>query len=92
MATEQVETTKSKKKKANGVDKSKEAAEQAKVVTEADENKISKEEQLKMLKTAHDWFSNFNHVPGAIAAQYAQALDLIALVNNAIDAEHREGK
>lgn len=42
------------------------------------------EQEINALRATHQFFSNFDRVPGFAANQWAQALDTIALVANSL--------
>lgn len=46
------------------------------------EGVLTDEQEINALKAAYDFFVNFDRVPGAYAAQWANALESIAVVAN----------
>lgn len=52
--------------------------------------KLSTEQEISTLRAAHQFFSNFDRVPGFAANQWSQALDAIAVVANSLIAKHTE--
>jgi hypothetical protein len=45
---------------------------------------LTAEQEINALRAAHQFFSNFDRVPGFLANQWSQALDTIAVVANSI--------
>jgi len=45
---------------------------------------LTSEQEILVLRQAHDFFGNFNAVPGFTATKWGQALDAIALVANSL--------
>ena len=45
---------------------------------------LTAEQEINALRAAHQFFSNFDRVPGFLASQWSQALDTIAVVANSI--------
>lgn len=55
--------------------------------TEADAREtvtLTTEQEIGALRAAHQFFSNFDRVPGFLASQWSQALDTIAVVANSL--------
>ena len=48
---------------------------------------LTKEQQIQALRAVHTFLSDFDRVPGALAAQWSQAQDAIGLVANSLIAE-----
>jgi hypothetical protein len=59
---------------------------------EVQTQRLTKEQQAKILLDVHTFLSNFDRIPGALAAQFAKVLDGIAIVNNNIALEADEAK
>jgi hypothetical protein len=51
---------------------------------------LNAEQEISALRAAHEFFSNFDRVPGFAANQWSQALDTIAVVANSLIAKHTE--
>lgn len=49
---------------------------------------LSAEQEINALRAAHQFFSNFDRVPGFLANQWSQALDTIAVVANSLIGKH----
>ena len=49
---------------------------------------LTPEQEINALRTAHQFFSNFDRVPGFLANQWSQALDAVAVVANSLIAKH----
>lgn len=49
---------------------------------------LAVEQEINALRAAHQFFSNFDRVPGFLANQWSQALDTIAVVANSLIAKH----
>lgn len=45
---------------------------------------LTAEQEINALRAAHQFFSNFDRVPGFLANQWSQALDTIAVVANSL--------
>ena len=45
---------------------------------------LTTEQEINALRAAHQFFSNFDRVPGFLASQWSQALDTIAVVANSL--------
>jgi len=45
---------------------------------------LTAEQEIQVLRQAHEFFGNFNAVPGFAASKWGQALDAIALVANSL--------
>jgi hypothetical protein len=45
---------------------------------------LTSEQEINALRAAHQFFSNFDRVPGFLANQWSQALDTIAVVANSL--------
>lgn len=60
------------------------------VSVSAPPQKLQPEQEIHTLRAAHQFFSNFDRVPGYAANQWSQALDAIALVANSLIAKHTE--
>jgi hypothetical protein len=45
---------------------------------------LTAEQEINALRAAHQFFSNFDRVPGFAANQWSQALDTIAVVANSL--------
>lgn len=49
---------------------------------------LTTEQEINALRAAHQFFSNFDRVPGFLASQWSQALDTIAVVANSLIGKH----
>ena len=49
---------------------------------------LTAEQEINALRAAHQFFSNFDRVPGFLANQWSQALDTIAVVANSLIGKH----
>lgn len=45
---------------------------------------LTSEQEINALRAAHQFFSNFDRVPGFLTNQWSQALDTIAVVANSL--------
>lgn len=45
---------------------------------------LTPDQEIQVLRSAHEFFGNFNGVPGFAATKWGQALDAIALVANSL--------
>lgn len=54
------------------------------------EQKLTKVQQVQVLQQIHGFLSTFNHVPGALAGDWAEVLKGVAAVNNSIAADIKE--
>lgn len=45
---------------------------------------LTTEQEINALRSAHQFFSNFDRVPGFLTNQWSQALDTIAVVANSL--------
>ena len=45
---------------------------------------LTAEQEINALRSAHQFFSNFDRVPGFLANQWSQALDTVAVVANSL--------
>jgi len=45
---------------------------------------LTTEQEINALRAAHQFFSNFDRVPGFLTNQWSQALDTIAVVANSL--------
>lgn len=45
---------------------------------------LTAEQEINALRAAHQFFSNFDRVPGFLANQWSQALDTVAVVANSL--------
>lgn len=48
---------------------------------------LTTEQEINALRAAHQFFSNFDRVPGFLANQWSQALDTVAVVANSLIAK-----
>ena len=53
-------------------------------------NELSVAEEINALRNVHVFLSNFDRVPGALAAEWAQTLDAIAIVANSLISKNRQ--
>jgi len=52
-----------------------------------DANNVSAEQRLAILKHVYGFFSAYDRVPGALASQWGNALDALAVVVNSLTTE-----